>query len=137
MPTGYLRLQGGVILSPERTAYGVLDLLTCRLRERLSLTHYLHPGEIDTARLHHFLVVLSPDDLRGVVTAYRVGGRWPPLIIFIGAPSGADPVEYAARFPGVEIVPVAPRSIDGDPEDTLRMNLFHEIMKRLEASTGP
>jgi hypothetical protein len=126
------RLQGGVIVSDEKRSYGVVELLAYRVRNRIELTYYIHPYEIDITR-HQFIIVFSVEDLALVVKTYYIKSAPAPLIIHIDEPDVLNRMEYAARFPGIEIAPIEQANL-ADKESTLKFALFQDIIESLTFS---
>lgn len=129
-------IQGGVIISYERHSHGVVQLLTFRMRSRLRLWHYAHPHEIDLGRQHDFIIVFSLEDLTRVIKVFRRQNCPVPLVIHIDTPDTLAKIPHTALFPGVEIVPLPHGLLSDDPEDTLKLTLFREIIEHLEARAG-
>jgi hypothetical protein len=130
------KLHGGVIVAYERHTHAVVQLLTYRLRQRIGITYYEHPNEIEPEKGHHFMIVLNADDLQRVVMVYEHKGYLPPLIVYIDEPHILAALNLAARFPSVEIVTIPQSTITDSPEDTLKITLFREIIEHLEACAG-
>lgn len=130
------KLHGGVIVSYERHSHALVQLLTYRLRNRIRITHYGHANAIEPGKHHHFMLVLSFDDLRRVVMVYERQRRPVPLIVYIETPDQLVSLDLANLFPGVEIVTISQSNLTDNPEDTLKVTLFREIIEHLEASTA-
>jgi hypothetical protein len=126
------KLYGGVIISYEQHTHGVVELLTYHMRNRIGLTYYNHPYEIECEKQHDFLIVLTVRDLEGVIKAYRMRREPIPLIVHIDRPEVIADLDYTAYFPRVEIVPIQQAEL-GSGEDTLKIYLFREIIDHLEA----
>lgn len=129
------KMHGGVIISYERHSHGVVELLTYRLRNRIGLTYYTHPYDINLDAHHHFMIVLSQSDLEGVVKFFRVKREPVPLIVYIDTPEHLARINYMARYPDVDIVPVQQANLD-DKDVTLKITLFQEIIEHLEAAAA-
>jgi hypothetical protein len=131
-----LKLHGGVIVAYERHSHALVQLLTYRLRNRIRLTHYGHANAVEPHKHHHFIIVLSFDDLRRVVMAYEQRGYAIPLLVYIEDPEVLADLNLASSFPGVEIATIPQGNLTDNPEDTLRVTVFHEIIEHLEATTA-
>lgn len=131
-----LRVQGGVVTSYERRSHGIVELLTHRLRNRVNMTHYHHANAIDTARDHDFILVTNATDLEQVLRVYMVRQLSPPLIIHIDTPDAIAQVNYDTLAPGVRIVPIEHAVVAGEPDITLKITAFQEIIEQLEAQAG-
>ncbi|NDJ78528.1 MAG: hypothetical protein GYB65_19940 [Chloroflexi bacterium] len=125
------KLHGGVIISYEQHSHAVMELLTYRLRNRVALTHYPHPNSIELHRNHHFIIVLSIDDLVDVVKFYQTLEHTPPLLVHIDTPDVVQQIDYAAEFPEVDIVALEQARLT-DKDVTLKISLFREIIEHLE-----
>ncbi|MBN1680748.1 MAG: hypothetical protein JW966_10675 [Anaerolineae bacterium] len=130
------KLYGGVIIAYERHSHALVELLTYRLRDRLTMTHYVHPTEIDFHKPHHFFIVMSARDLSQLVNFYDRKSYPLPLIVHIDVPEVFEQTDYAHQFPGVEIVTISQAMLTENPEDTLKITLFREIIEHLEAAAA-
>ncbi|HEX3050842.1 MAG TPA: hypothetical protein VHP83_09330 [Aggregatilineaceae bacterium] len=127
-----VKLQGGVVVSTARHSHGVIELLTARMRNRLHISYYNHPFEIEVERRHQFLIVFSVEDLDGVVKCYRAKGEPTPLIVHVDLPQVLAQMDYTRYFPRVEIVSIE-QAATGQNDITLKLHLFQEIVEHLEA----
>jgi hypothetical protein len=125
------KLQGGVIVLPEQHSYGLVQLFTARLRDRIDLVYYPHANAVELDYLHDFIIVLSYNDLEGLIRNYRVKGYAPPAIIHIDEPQIVDQIDYAWLFPEAEIAPIAQPRITAK-DTTLKLMVFREIIDYLE-----
>lgn len=128
------KLQGAVILPYDKPhAHEVIELLTLRLRDRFDPVFYTHAGEIDSSRHHDFIIVLSRKSLEGAVQVMRAKKLPMPLVIHIDEPDVVQAINYATLFPGIEVAAIEQANFSGDPDITLKIMLFKEIIERLEA----
>jgi hypothetical protein len=126
------KIQGGVIVSDEKRSHGVVELLAHRVRNRIELIYYVHPYEIDITR-HQFIIVFSVQDLARVVKTYYLKAAPAPLIIHIDEPDVLSRMDYATRFPEIEIAPIEQSNL-ANKEGTLKFALFQEIIESLTLS---
>lgn len=126
------RVHGGVITDPHRRTHGIIQLLSYHVRDKIDLTYYEHPNQIELGRTHQFIIVLALDDIAGVLRHYRARNLPPPVIIHLDRPEALAAVDYEAAFPGVEIVPVG-QALMGDKDITLQIDTFQSVVRALEA----
>ncbi len=134
--------QGGIVLSYERHSRQLVELLVLRLRNRVGITQYAHPYEVSFAGARDFLIVLSRADLAGVIKVLRAKASAAraasarvdsfPLIVHIDTSEAIAATPYAALYPGVEIVPIEQDNLTSQPEETLSLTLFRDIMRLLD-----
>lgn len=125
------KLHGGVIVLPGQHSYGLVQLFTARLRDRLDLAYYPHANAVELDSRHDFIIVLSYNDLEGVVRNYRMKGYAPPVIIHIDEPQVIEQIDYAWLFPEAEIAPISQPRITAK-DTTLKLMVFREIIEYLE-----
>lgn len=129
--THQYRLHGAVIISYEKRSHGVVELLAARLRNRIALTYFGHPHELDIRKRFRFVIVFSVPDLAGVVRVYQTRDEPVPIIIHIDDPETIQATDYVTLFPYVEIAPVAQAGLH-DKSSTLKITLFERIIAFLE-----
>jgi hypothetical protein len=126
------KLQGGAIVSHEQHSHGIIELLTYRFRDRVSLIYYYHPFEIDLSRYFQFLIVLSLEDLEHTAKYYRLKQRRLPPVVHIGTPEALLCAAHQTRFPDLEIVPLRQADL-ADKDVTLQLTQFERFIDGLEA----
>lgn len=123
---------GGIVLAFERHSHQLVQMLVLRLRNRVGITQYAHPYEVDPATAGDFIIVLSRADLAGVIKVARAKAGEIPLIVHVDTPEAIAAINYAALYPGVEIVAIPQDNLTSQPEETLSMTLFRDIMACLD-----
>lgn len=119
---------------PDQQAKAIIALLSQSVRDRFTLTYYDHPRAIDLERRHDFLMVLSIGDLEATVRRFAGPPQQPlPLLVHIDTPEILRQVDYAAFFPGVEIIAIEQAELTAEPDVTLRLELFRHVIELAEA----
>ncbi|MCC6799778.1 MAG: hypothetical protein IT325_06655 [Anaerolineae bacterium] len=124
---------GGVIAAPDQQTQAVVTLLSHYVRARFDLVYYAHAKEIDLQRRHDFLVVLSVGDLEAVAGRLNGNGYYKPLIVHIDDPATLGHLDYEAFFPGLEVISIEQADLAAQPDVTLRIELFRQVIEALEA----
>ncbi len=127
------RLHGAVITDPRRRTHGIIQLLSYHVRGKIDFTYYEHPNQIEIERAPQFIVVMSVEDIAGVLRHYYARECAPPMIIHLDRPEMLGAIDYERMFPGVEIVPVEQALMD-EKDVTLQIGMFQQIVEALEAS---
>lgn len=130
------KVRGGVVLSENPDAQGVIELLTHQVRDRLDLLYYLHPYDISLDEVHDCIMVLSLEDLKQVIRFYDGKRRPLPLLIHINDPDLLFATNHATLFPGVNIALVPQASLGAAPDVTLELTRFKRIIERLSTQLG-
>lgn len=124
---------GGVIAAPDQQTQAVVTLLSHYVRERFDLAYYAHAKEIDFRRRHDFLVVLSVGDLERVAQQVNSNGFHKPLIVHVDDPATLEQLNYEAFFPGLEVISIEQADLTAQPDVTLRIEVFRQVIEALEA----
>jgi hypothetical protein len=124
--------RGGVLTSGQDNNRGLIELLTFHLRERLELVYYDHANEIDTSVRHDFIVVFSLADLEAVVKFFDAKRQLIPLLVHIDEPEVLSGIRHDLLFPGIKILSTPQADLDSEPDVTLELSLFSQIVDRFE-----
>ena len=126
------KLYGGAVLSNGDRAYGMMELLTFHVRDRLDLVYYPHPYDIDVYASHDFIMVFSLKELREVVKFYTTHRQPIPLLVHVDALDVLHVMRHEYLFPGLKVLPI-PRTLfgNGDPDVTLNLSVVNRIIASL------
>lgn len=124
---------GGVIAAPNQHAQAVITLLSHHVRGRFEMAYYAHANQIDRQRPHDFMIVFSVGDLEAVAQHYRHNGHHTPVIIHVDEPAILKQIDHKAFFPGVEVITIEQADLTAQPDVTLRLDLFRQVIEALEA----
>jgi hypothetical protein len=127
------KLHGAVIIPYDKPyAHEVVELLTLRLRDRFEPVFYTHATELGSTSHPDFIMVLSRKSLEHIIEVHRSREQPVPLVIYIDSPEVINAINYDALFPDVEIVAIEQADFSGDPDVTLKIMVFKEIIETLE-----
>ena len=127
------KLHGAVIIPYDKPyAHEVVELLTLRLRDRFEPVFYTHAAEMGRSSHPDFIMVLSRKSLEHTIEVHRSRQQPMPLVIYIDRPEIIHALNYETLFPGVEIAAIEQADFTGDPDVTLKIMVFKEIIDRLE-----
>lgn len=124
------KVQGAVVFTPDWDIHAALALLTVRLLDQVTYAHYNRPNEINTEKSFDFLILASLKDLEQAIHHFRSKGHPLPLIIHLVETKDVETIDHKALFPDVEIVPIKQANLDIDPDTTLQLKVFEEVVDR-------